>query len=286
MPPRARPARPNLGGLLIETKQPRFETMRPENLAAALATDGAALPIILDVRGSDFDGGHIVGAQREAFDAFDDRRADELLRELGFGPSSGSAGDAGAASAPAARPTAVAVAAAGNSPCVLFYCMYSQQRAPSCATKLLHRAAALGIEVAAADSAENIFALGDGGGAAVLPQTAPAAAAGAMVAKGMLAGGAAAPVKKRTLRICVLAGGFNLWVNMQHTHARRDTFIADYDAACWIASRDINTTVGGVPGGICLIHVLEVPIAQLAEENIAEDTGPTDEAAVAPAKTS
>ena len=94
------------------------------------------------------------------------------------------------------------------------------------------------------------------------------------------------PVGQRTLRVCVLAGGFNLWVNMHHAHPRRDAFIAAYDTSCWVASRDINTTVGGVPGGICLIHILEVPIAQLAEEHITEDTGPTDETAVAPAKTS
>lgn len=282
MPPRARPGRP--GGLLIETKQPRFETLRPENLAHALTTDGAVRPIILDVRGSDFDGGHIAGARREAYDTFNNQRADELLRELGFGGGGGGDNDSGGGAAAAAT-TAAAVAvpsttATADSPCVLFYCMYSQQRAPSCATKLLHRAAALGIEVAQADSAENIFALGVAGGGAGGAGSAPMAAVTA----------APLPQKskpgRRTLRVCVLAGGYNLWVNMHHAHASRDVFITGHDTASWVASRDINTTVGGVPGGICLIHVLEVPIAQLAEAHITEDTGPADEVAVAPAKTS
>ena len=292
MPPRSRP-RPNLGGLAIKTKQPRFETLRPERLAASIdagSGGGGAvrLPLILDVRGSDFEGGHIAGATREAFDGFDDRRADELLREMGLvGPPAAAAAAGGAAAAADASSAAAGGGDGGGggggseSACVMFYCMYSQQRAPSCATRLLHRAIALGVEVVQADTKENIFTVAAAG---ATPAAAVAAAA-APTATATAAPAAAAPAR-RTLRVCVLAGGYNLWVNTFHAHASRDVYIEGYDSACWVASRDINTTVGGVPGGICLIHILEVPIAQLAEANISEDTGPQDITAVAPAKTS
>ena len=79
------------------------------------------------------------------------------------------------------------------------------------------------------------------------------------------------------MRVAILAGGFNLWVNMHHAHAQRDLLVSDFDPSSWVASRDLNTTVGGIAGGIALVHVLDAPISSHvmnAESASEADEGP------------
>ena len=75
----------------------------------------------------------------------------------------------------------------------------------------------------------------------------------------------------------ILAGGFNLWLNLHHAHAQREQLVAAFDPASWVASRDINTTVSSGPGGIALVHVLDAPISSHVMDADSASAGESEE---------